>query len=208
MVFSYNRLMKGFTLIELLIVLGISALLSGIAITYTSVERNQIALSVETSKIAGFILRAKELSVVTYAQNPKTCAYGVSFDVARNTYSLFGFNPDPAKYGGPGSVPPCPRAASTTAAGISPSTETVQYSPDSWNISPTNGVRLRSGGNGDDLVVVLFYPPAPVTLMSRDGGTFLDSQVTPNTTSRVYLVTSDGKSSSMISVNAAGQISF
>jgi len=200
--------MRGFTLIELLVVLGISALLSAIAITYTSVGRNQIALSVETSKIAGFILRAKELSVVTYAQSPNVCAYGVSFNVAQNTYSVFGFKPDPAKYGGPGSIPPCPSVASTTAAGISSSTEIARYSLDSWNVSPANGVRLQSGGEGDDLAVVLFYPPAPVTLISRNGGSFLDSQTTPNTTSRAYLTTSDGKSSSTVSVNAAGQVSF
>ena len=200
--------MRGFTLIELLVVLGISALLSAIAITYTGVERNQIALSVETSKIVGSILRAKELSVVTYAQSPNVCAYGVAFNVAQGTYSLFGFSPDPAKYGGPGSIPPCPGAASTTAAGISSSTEMIQYSLESWSVPPANGVRLQSGGGGDDLAVVLFYPPAPVTLISRDGTSFLDPQTTPNTTSRVHLTTSDGKSSSTISVNVAGQVNF
>ncbi len=197
---------KGFTIIELLVVLAISAMLSAIAITYTGMERNQIALSVETAKIAGLILRAKELSITTYAQSPSTCAYGVSFNIAANTYSIFAFNPDAAKYSA--SIPPCPGAASVLDAGIAQSSEVVQYSLETWNIPLANGVHMQSGGNGDDLAVVIFYPPAPTTIMSRDGERFLDPQTTPNMTSLVYLATGDGTTHATIAVNAAGQISF
>lgn len=199
--------MKGFTLIELLVVIGISALITGIAITYTGMERNQIALSVETSKVAGLILQAKELSLTTYAESSSTCAYGVSVNIAEDTYSIFAFTPDPAKYGGPGSIPPCPSVASTTAAGLTSSTEITQYSPETWNVSPANGVQLESGGNGDDLAAVIFYPPDPTTFISRDGATFLDPTAA-STTSYVYLTTADGGSTSKISVNIAGQVSF
>lgn len=200
--------MKGFTLIEIIVVIAISAMLSVIAITYTSIERNQIALTVEASKIAGTILRAKELSITTYANSTSTCAYGASFNLAQNTYSIFAFNPDPAKYGGAGSIPPCPSVASTTAAGISSSTETASYSSASWNVAVANGVRIQSGGQGDDLAFVIFYPPAPAVIISRDGKNFLDPKVTPNITSKVYLVTADGKTSSTISVNGGGQVTF
>lgn len=197
--------MKGFTLVELLVVLAISAMLSAIAITYTGMERNQIALSVETAKVAGLVLQAKSLSITTYAESSSTCAYGVSFNISADTYSIFAFDPDPSKYGG--SVPPCPDEASVAGTGIAPA-EMVQYSPDTWNVSLANGVHLQSGGNGDDLAVVLFYPPEPVTLISRDGTHFLDPQTTPDMTSAAYFVTGDGSSNAAVSVNAAGQISF
>ena len=56
--------------------------------------------------------------------------------------------------------------------------------------------------NGDNLIDVLFYPPNPDTLMSNNGTKFVTS------TSKVYLVTPDGKASSTVSVNGAGQVSF
>lgn len=189
--------MKGFTLIELLIVVAISAMLSSIAVVYSSIERNQITLSVETAKIAGFILQAKNLAIATYGGETNACAYGVSF--ASSTYSIFAFSPS--------SAPPCPSAASTTAVGIS-AADMSPYSVNSWKVPLAGGVRMKSGGNGDDLVIILFYPPAPAALISRGGGNFLDPRIIPNITSKVYLTTTDGKASSMISVNAAGQVSF
>ncbi|MGC9599322.1 MAG: prepilin-type N-terminal cleavage/methylation domain-containing protein [Minisyncoccia bacterium] len=197
--------MKGFTLIELLVIVAISAMLSAIAITYTSIARNQVALSVETSKVAQFILRAKSLAIATYNSAPGTCGYGASFDIANNAYSLFAYNPDPSKYNG--AVSPCPSVASTTALGIS-SGEMGQYSQSSWDVSLANGVRMESGGNGNDLALVLFSPPDPAVLISRDGQNFLDPALTQNMTSKVHLVTADGSASTTISVNAAGQVNF
>jgi prepilin-type N-terminal cleavage/methylation domain-containing protein len=196
---------KGFTLIEILIVVAISAMLSAIALGYTGVARNQIALSVETSKVAGFILRAKQLAIATYNQGSNVCAYGVSFDIADNTYSIFAFAPDPSMYAGP--VPACRNIASTTAVGISSSTEMLESVPGAWNVPLANGVRMRSGGQGDDLSIVLFYPPAPETFISRDGETFLNPNTT-NVTSKVHLVTADGSASTSIAVNSAGQVNF
>ncbi len=200
--------MKGFTLIEVLVVIAISALLATMAFTYSSISRNQVALSVETSKVAESILRAKDLAVATYNKGAGVCAYGVFVDVADNRYSIFAFQPDDTKpaYGGPGSIPPCPSVASTTVAGITSSTEMAEYSPSSWNVPIANGVRLTDGGNGDTLVVALFYPPAPTTFLSRDAaaGTFL----VPAATSKIYLVTADGSASTTISVNASGQVTF
>lgn len=110
------------------------------------------------------------------------------------------------KYGGPGSIPPCPSVASTTAAGISSSTEMAEYSSSSWNVPLANGVRLAAGSGNDALVAVLFYPPAPTVLLSRDAaaGAFL----VPAAASNIYLVTADGSASATISVNTAGQVTF
>ena len=46
---------SGFTLIEILIVVAISAMLAAITIGYSSVERDQTALSVEETEISQFI---------------------------------------------------------------------------------------------------------------------------------------------------------
>lgn len=201
---------NGFTLIEILVILAISALLSAIAITYTSVGRSEVALTVASSQIAQVILRAKELSLATYHQALGTCGYGVYFDVAKNSYSLFVFTPQaadhPAVYA---QIPPCPSVASTTAAGIaiagSPA-EIASSSSGTWKVSLGPQVKLQDGGNGDTLAVVMFYPPDPAIFMTRypASSTFLSSPAT----SKVYLVTADGAASTTVSVNAAGGVTF
>lgn len=199
---------NGFTLVEILVVIAISAMLATVALVYTSSARNEVALAVETAKVAGTILRAKDLAIATYNNSPATCAYGVYLNIPANSYSIFAFNPDPAKYV-PASVPPCPSAASTTAAGIAvggTTPEVTQYSAGTWNVSVANGVRMIDGGNNDTAVIALFYPPSPKTIMSRDGATFIPPASA--TTLRVYLVTADGKGSTTISVSPAGQITF
>jgi len=204
---------KGFTLLEMLIVIGISGMLSAIAIVYSSVARNQVALSVETAKIADVILSAKSLAITTYAQGGvgTACGYGAAFNVAANTYSVFAYEPKdyPPEHD---AAPPCP---DNTIAELSPihTDEMVQYSPSTWNTPLANGVKFEDGGSGDDLYVVLFYPPNPDTFISRDapGGapqTFLDPAVVNPVTSKVYLITADGSASAAISVNGAGQVTF
>ena len=190
---------KGFSLVELLVVLGISVMLTGIAIVYSGIGQNQVALSVETAKLAQSILRAKNLAIATYNEAPGTCGYGVSIDIANNEYSLFSYNPTGA--------PPCPTVASSTAAGIS-SGEEGQYSATSWNVPLATGVHIVSGGAGNDLAVVVFYPPDPATLLSRtgSGGAFMPSASAVPLT--VTLRTTDGSMTSVISVSPAGQVSF
>src|SRR5665213_2287500 len=84
---------KAFTLIELIIVVAISALLSTLAITYSSIGRNSVSLSVEASKISQFILQAKQLSIATYTSASASCGYGVAFNMAAQTYSIFAYDP-------------------------------------------------------------------------------------------------------------------
>lgn len=195
---------KGFTLIEILVVVAISAMVSVIALSYTTIARNQVALSVETAKVAQSILRAKNLAVATYNTSPGTCGYGVTINIPGNTYSIFAYDPATSTYG---PIPPCPSIASTTAAGVT-STEEVFY-PDlqsAWQVSLANGVYLKSGGANADLVTVIFYPPAPTTLLSGDGAT-LNPPATASALN-VYLSTVDGSANSVITVNPAGQVTF
>jgi prepilin-type N-terminal cleavage/methylation domain-containing protein len=90
---------RAFTLIELMVVLGISAVLSALAITYSKIGQNEVALSVEESKVGQFILQAKQLAIATYTVPPSTaaasCGFGVTFNLAATpqTYSVFVYDP-------------------------------------------------------------------------------------------------------------------
>lgn len=185
---------KGFSLIELIIVIAISVMVSAIAITYSHVGQNQVSLSVEAAKISQFILQAKDLAIATYTGGAASCGFGVTFDYAAQTYSLFRYAPNGA--------PPCPTLASrvSVAAG-----EMKKYADQSWQTPISKGVQFQTVA-GDVLQTVIFYPPAPTTLMSRNGagGVFL----APTQTSKVYLVSADGGDTAVISVNPGGQIGF
>jgi prepilin-type N-terminal cleavage/methylation domain-containing protein len=205
---------RGFTLIEILIVLAITAVLSGLAIVYTHVGQNQISLSIEESKIAQFILEAKELSIATYSSNSATCAYGVAFNytnsAASSTYSLFAYNAaaTSSEYGG---RPICPSLASTSIAIDQSAIQ--QYQSGSWQVHTAQGVELVNGGAASDTIqYILFYPPDPCTLVSTDGQTFQSdcSSITgnPPPSAYVYLSTVDGSMARTIIVNPAGQVSL
>ncbi len=181
---------KGFTLIEILIVVAISGMLATIALGYSRSAQNQVALSVETAKIAQTILRAKDLTLATYANVPGTCGYGVLFDPANNNYSLFAYTPG---------APPCPGSPTALPSPCGTTCSLVNQS--AWRTPLANGVRMTS--QADSATVIIFYPPAPQTFISRDdGATFV------NATSKVYLQTLDGSASTTVSVNPGGQITF
>lgn len=198
---------NGFTLVEILVVVAVTAVLSGLAIVYSHVGQNQIALSVEESKVAQLILEAKELSIATYSTNTATCAYGVAFDYANSEYSLFEYNSASAP-SGPGLRPICPSLASTTVTNGVDTDVMDEYANGSWNVHVSPGVALIDGGAGSSTIrYVLFYPPDPYTLISNDGKTFYgEFTATPATTGFVYLQTADGSETRTISVSPAGQV--
>ncbi|MGD1003685.1 MAG: prepilin-type N-terminal cleavage/methylation domain-containing protein [Minisyncoccia bacterium] len=203
---------KGFTLIEILIVLAITALLSSLAIVYTHVGQNQISLSIEESKVAQLILEAKELSVATYSSNSPTCAYGVAFNYASSTYSLFAYNAAVTSPLYPGRQI-CPSLASTSVAFNA--SDTQPYQPGSWQVHTAQGVVLDgSGGAASDTIqYILFYPPNPCTMINLAQQTTFRSNCSsiagsPPSASYVYLSTVDKSMSRTITVNPAGQVSL
>jgi prepilin-type N-terminal cleavage/methylation domain-containing protein len=183
---------KGFTLIEVLIVISISAVLAAISLGYSSVGRDQTALSVEETKVAQFILQARTLAIATYGSNTGACGYGVSFDAVNQTYSLFAYAPGLAS---------CPQESDITPASVEGSKK--KYTSETWQVHIGTGVVL-SAADLSSIDLVLFYPPDPTTLLVRTGA----PEIFTFQTSNVHLVTSDGMSSKTISVNSAGQVSF
>jgi prepilin-type N-terminal cleavage/methylation domain-containing protein len=189
----HNYLLKNreaFTLVEVLIVVAISALLSTIVIAFSSLSKNEVSVSIEEAKISQFLFQAKTLAMATYAVSSSTCGYGVSFDYANNAYSIFAYVPSNATS--------CPSASSIT--NIS-QTNMQKYTDSTWNVHLTKGVQFKQ--LSDSASVILFYPPDPTTLISRDGSSFI------NKTSNVYLFPVGGSSYlNHISINSAGQITM
>src|ERR1700691_1886515 len=135
---TQNGSRAGFTVIELLVVLAISALMSTLAITYSSVSRNYVALSVQESKLAQVILQAKELSIATYANGngaAAACGYGVmiSTSTTPQTYSIFAYEP--------AGTPPCPTETTLWSNGISSADEQPSTSA-TWQVPVAQGVQI------------------------------------------------------------------
>ena len=169
----------GFTLIEILIVVGITAMLSGAVLTYTSTSRDRISLSVEEAKLAEVISRAKSLAITTYAREDVPCGYGVSLDYEAHTYELFAFD--------------APSCRSITSLDEGEKSEVEQF------VLPPN---VRLGEGEERLEHVLFIPPDPKTWIWR-----LEDAAT-STTGSIYLTNLGGTSPFRIVVGQGGQISF
>jgi prepilin-type N-terminal cleavage/methylation domain-containing protein len=203
----YKCTRSGFTLIELLIVVTISAFLSGLVIIYGSVGRNEVSLSVESTAVGQLLARARSLAVATYA-NPNgvhTCAYGIVFDRAHNTYSLIG-------YEGPAGLALCPDASKIQAGGVVAG-DLITYSPSTWQVPLAGGIRFDPARTADplSLSLVLFYPPNPTVLLSATSCASTDAACHysfGNQSGNVYLVTGDGAASNVITVGLGGQISW
>ncbi|MDR3582452.1 MAG: type II secretion system protein [Candidatus Pacebacteria bacterium] len=203
-----TRSRAAFTLVEMLVVIGITTLVSAATIIYSSVGQNEVALTVETAKISQLILQARELALDTYSGASGACAYGVHFDLTANpqTYSLFAYTPGSAK---------CPSAATVVSTTVLSSGVMSAYAPSSWHLQVGQGVALFSPGDTDIpaackniITDVLFYPPAPTTMIAlaaSQGGAF--SSPSPSVSS-VCLRTVDGKNTGVVTINPEGQVSF
>jgi prepilin-type N-terminal cleavage/methylation domain-containing protein len=194
---------EGFTLIELMVVILITALLSALTIVYSHTGQNEVTLSIESSKISQLILQAKELSIATYSAGANTCAYGVHIDYTNQDYSLFAYD-SATSSGGSGPIY-CPTYASTTADGVILADMQPYGTGATYNIHISSGVVLVSSSAANDVLTdVLFFPPSPFTLISRDDATFMN----PAQSSKIYLKTIEGNNNGTISVSPAGQVGY
>lgn len=177
----------GFTLVEILVILGITALISGFAVSYGRVGQRQIALYVETAKMAGLMFRAKSLAIATYgaASRPRSCGYGFAVDYDSKSYVLFNYQPQPES-------PNC-----TDIISIDPA---FRFIVSSFKIN--TGLEMDNAAS-DSLHSILFVPPSPRTLISTGPDGALSSG--PAT---LHLRTVDSLLKGKISVNSSGQIDF
>lgn len=190
---GYNEYMKkGFTLIEILVVIGITTILSGLLISYSSSSREQITVQIERAKLAQTILRAKSMAVSTFnqsgAQGGVPCGYGVHFDYNPNsptydTYNIF-------KY----FVTPC----SDITNGISVNDSRAYVPLDTYSL-PQPMVKFGDTSQSPDFI--FFMPPDPATTLWQNS-----AQMPPGVDGIINLVTNSQKS--RITVNNSGQISF
>ncbi len=172
----------GFTLIEMLIVVGITALLAGMVLTYTSASRDQVALYVEQAKIAGTISRAKSLALATYASSSPPCGYGVDFNYAGapQSYSVFSYTDSNCQ---------------NFPAGALDQSKVQIVSTDAL---PANVTMFA--GTISPVADILFLAPEPRTWIWQVGGTSTSTQ------GCVYLKA--GGASLLVEINDAGQITF
>lgn len=81
--------MRGYTLVEAVVVIGIMALLSGAFIGYGGINRRQLALVRDHALVDGALYRARSLSIQRYARRANACAFGVIFETASSTFSIY-----------------------------------------------------------------------------------------------------------------------
>jgi len=192
---AVNRTNVGFTLIEVLIVVGITSILAGMVMTYSSRGRTQVALYVEAAKLSQTILRAKSLAVATFNDPNVPCGYGVHVDYVAGSYSLFSYGP-----------PDCSPTGSPTAIGTNPintDPTTNYYKVISANqLAP--GVIYGAGSNNPKMTDILFVPPDPVALIWSEGDVGAS-----NFASNINLVSAaDLQSGITVRISSAGQITF
>lgn len=169
---------RGYTILELLVVVGISALLSTLILTYGSGGRQQVAISIELTKVAQVISRAKSLAIATF-NDPTACGYGVHFDYAAREYYLAAYE----------ALPSCRAIASVS--NIRRLEERIRL--------PSEVEFGEGAARAED---IFFVPPDPRTYSVIGGGLF------GNTAANIYLRTRDGVVTRTISVNPSGQINF
>lgn len=202
-----------FTAVELLVVLAITALFSAFAITYSSIGRNEVSLTVEASKISQFILQAKELAITTYTSSGSlSCGYGVTIDMAATpqTYSIFSYDPQGNDVNGV-PITTCQQVAASdiytrTIPNIDANgnDEEQPYTPGTWKVPISNGVQIVP--EPDSLITVLFYPPDPTVLLNKSGdGSNFDPAAS---TLAVHLRTVDMKNTAEITISPLGQVSI
>lgn len=169
----------GYTLVEIIIVIGITALMVGVVISYNSGGRRQVELSVERAKVSQVMYRARSLAVAMYREASPPCGYGVYFDYAATPqqYYLYAYDDTTCSF------------ASLAGKRKEPPLGTYKLG---------SGVRFAT--HADSLQDVIFFPPDPrVELWIGD-----NTSTTANGV--LYVETTDGVASGTLKITPTGQI--
>jgi prepilin-type N-terminal cleavage/methylation domain-containing protein len=148
----------GFTLIETLVVVAITLILSGLAVTYSRSGERQVVLYKDQAVVVGVINQAKSFAAQKYrdpgiAGDYEFCAFGVHFESGSRDFVLFQdlgagtcvYDPNNANY--------------RYDAGADPSEAISTHSLDS---------RLEFGNLPDGSLDVFFIPPDITASSSTD----------------------------------------
>jgi hypothetical protein len=172
-----------------MVVLAVTALLSGLILVYNASTRETLRLFTEKARMAQLILRAKALALSTYSDSDTPCAYGVQFvRSGRNSprYELVSYRPADCS----------DRTRVDTGRDVF---EVVQLS--TFDLPPT--LEYSTSSSTDDVTYVLFVPPDPIVLVARQDGTLIESGV-----GNIELKIKGRDTSAIVTVNAAGQVTF
>ena len=185
---------KGFTLIEIMIVITVMSILAGALVIYNSSSRQQLVIYVEQAKIAQLVLRARALALSTFTAPNAPCGYGVYFDYANRTYSLFGYSERSCR--------------EISQVNHDPTIRDPVY-PDqmAYFVLEENKLnpQLKFGAGVERLEDILFVPPDPSTKIWLEGS---GAPILSGGTGNIYLETVDGTSKLRLQVGTGGQISF
>jgi len=174
-----------------MVVLGVTAMLSSLILVYNSSTRETLALFTEKARIAQLILRSKSLALSTYAERETPCGYGVRFERGERRYALVAYRPA--------------ECTDRSRVDIDPEAyEVVQLSTFELPPSLEYGTRASETAEGaEDVSYILFIPPDPLVLVARE-----DGSIVGNGLGQVELKVRNRPTSAIVTINAAGQITF
>lgn len=194
----------GFTLVELLVVVGIVAMISSLAITYSSASRNQIVLSREEASIGSLILKAKSLTITTKRQNLNVpCGYGLYIDYSQSKYFIFSYS----------LLSSGVTCSDVIKAGFNPNGSSNPFdnppSPIGDNYLATLPPNVKFAAKAPKLYMVFFLAPNPDTFIATEDSSGNEGIFQDSATASVYLQTIDGGAQKEISVSApTGDVNF
>jgi prepilin-type N-terminal cleavage/methylation domain-containing protein len=178
---------SGFTLVEVMVVLAVTAMLCAVILIYNASTRETLRLFTEKARVAQLILRSKSLALSTYTgTGDAPCGYGVRIDRAARAYAIVAYRPPDCRI----------RSAVDTQAS---SFDVAEQS--SFTLTPS--LEFRNIGNGQDLAYVIFIAPDPVVLVADENGALIT-----NGLGKVRMGIRGKESDAIVSVNAAGQITY
>lgn len=183
----YRSSRPGFTLVEVMVVMAVTAMLSALILVYNASTRETLRLFTEKARVAQLVLRSKSLALSTYTDAREApCGYGVRFDRTAGTYALVAYRPASCR----------DRSRVNTDPDLF---EVVQLSE--FTLPAT--LEFEDTGEARDIGYVLFIPPDPSVLVARDDGSLIEGG-----SGKVALKIRNKDTDAIVTINAAGQVTF